>query len=187
MRQAPVCHVRMNWTITGPWHFPFSSWKPRARSTGSSPCRGHAVLLEGLCSSSWTKEGRGWFLVQPQDSRWCQKVWFSHGLVVENSYRALSLCCSLCLWSFGLQNTEENQNNQKKKEQKKKEKRNPANRPQTQTFWLVHSRLFFIPLITATNILLSLEENVVIPQSDVFTFTSIIAWYILTLVKTYVF
>lgn len=81
-----------------------------------------------------------------------------------------------------LQNSEETHNNTQSKKLP-----NQQPRCQTQTFWSINLRLFFILLITATNILLSLEENVVIPQSDVFTCTSIMAWYILTLVKTCVF
>jgi len=77
-----------------------------------------------------------------------------------------------CSTSGDFPNAEENQNNQ----EKKKTPENPSKQtPKPNLLLLVHSRPFFIPLITATNVLLSLEENVVIPQSDVFTFPSIIA------------
>lgn len=128
---------------------------------------------------SWKLKARG-AGAAPQGSRWCWQVWPPHG--EENSYKTYS---ALPAPPLGLRLPQCWR--KPKQSRKKKALKNPSKQTPKSNLLLVHSRLFFIPLITATNVLLSLEENVVIPQSDVFTFTSIIAWYILTLVKSYVF
>lgn len=61
--------------ITGPWHFPLSSWQNKASWAVTVQRRGRGVCgtptAQGLCSSSWEQKERGSFLPETQGSRWC--------------------------------------------------------------------------------------------------------------------